>query len=343
MIHIVRSFIILAAGLALLFSALPARAEPDKVFDTFTVYWENDFFAGTDRDYTNGVRLTLSTPYRKEGKSARLPEWSDAFFNRLPFVHGPESQRAVSLSLGQNIYTPADIHQSGVIEDDRPYAGVTYLAAGFHSKKGNWRTSWELDAGMIGPLSFADKTQKFVHRTFNTPLAQGWTHQLHNELVVNAVCESQWRAIRRETGRGFNYDVIPHLAGAVGTALIYVSTGAEARIGWNLPADFGTCPIRAGCETNTADVAQLNDGQAGVHFFTAVDGRLVIRDIFLDGNTFRDSQSVEKKSFVASIMAGFALEHGRMKASYSYVFRTRQFTTQQHEQIFGAVNISWTY
>lgn len=343
MIHIVRSFIFLVAGLALLFSALPAEAEPERVFDTFTAYWENDFFAGTDRDYTNGVRLTLSTPYRKDGTSARLPGWSDAFFNWLPFVHDPESQRAVSLSLGQNIYTPADIHQTGVIADDRPYAGVTYLAAGFHGRKDDQRTSWELDAGMIGPLSLADKTQNFVHRAIDSPLARGWSHQLHNELVVDAVCESQWRVIRRETGRGFNYDVIPHLGGSFGNGQIYVNTGAEARIGWNLQNDFGTCPIRAGCETNTADIAQINDGRLGVHFFTAFDERWVVRDIFLDGNTFRDSQSVEKKPFVANIMAGFALDYGRLKASYSYILQTRQYKTQQHEQIYGAINISWTY
>jgi hypothetical protein len=330
--------------LALLFSALPAAAEPGKVFDTFTVYWENDIFTGTDRDYTNGTRFTLSTPYRRKGwTSARLPGWSDAFFNHLPFVHDPESSRAVSLSLGQNIYTPADIHQSGVIADDRPYAGVTYLAAGFHSRKDDQRTSWELDAGMIGPLSLADKTQNLVHRAIGTPLAQGWSHQLHNELVLDAVCESQWRVIRREVGHGFNYDVIPHLGGSVGNALIYISAGAEARIGWNLPADFGTCPIRAGCQTNTADVADVNEGLLGGHFFTALDERLVVRDIFLDGNTFRDSQSVKKKPFVANIMTGFAVDYGRLKASYSYILRTRQYTTQQHEQVYGAINVSWTY
>ncbi len=244
MIPVVRLSIILLVGLAFLFPATPADAEPEKFFDTFTVYWENDFFSGTDRDYTNGVRFTLSTPYKNDGKSAHLPDWSDAFFNHLPFVHGPESQRAVSLSLGQDIYTPANIHRSDAIPDDRPYAGITYFSAGFHSRKDDQRTSWELLAGMIGPLSFADKTQNFVHRAIDTPLAEGWSHQLHNELVINATIESQWRVIRRETGRGFNYDVIPHLGGSFGNAEIYINTGAEARIGWN--CRLISEPVRSG-------------------------------------------------------------------------------------------------
>jgi lipid A 3-O-deacylase len=90
-------------------------------------------------------------------------------------------------------------------------------------------------------------------------------------------------------------------------------------------------------------VQRKTDSRLGVHLFTAVDGRLVARDVFLDGNTFRNSQSVDKELFVADIMAGVALEYGKFKASYSYVLRTKQFKTQQNEQIFGTISLSWNY
>ena len=197
---------------------------------------------------------------------------------------------------------------SDVIIDDRPYAGITYLAVGFHGIKGNHRINWEIDVGMIGPLSFAEQTQKSVHRIVGSQLAQGWSHQLHNELGLEVIGESQWRAFHGENVRGFNYDLITHLGGRLGNVQIYANTGAEARIGWNLPGDFGTCPIRPGCETNGGDIKWNTDGLLGVHVFMAVDGRLVIRDIFLDGNTFGNSHSVDKEFFVADVMAGFALE-----------------------------------
>ena len=53
---------------------------------------------------------------------------------RMPFVNDPERQRTVSVSLGQNIYTPEDKERSDLILDDRPYAGITYLGLGLHSK-----------------------------------------------------------------------------------------------------------------------------------------------------------------------------------------------------------------
>jgi hypothetical protein len=46
---------ILCLLLFLLFSpAIWAEEKKNKSFDTFTLYWENDLFAGTDRNYTNG-------------------------------------------------------------------------------------------------------------------------------------------------------------------------------------------------------------------------------------------------------------------------------------------------
>jgi lipid A 3-O-deacylase len=333
----------LFAVVTLLLFAAPAAAESEKTFDTFTVYWENDFVVRTDRDYTNGLKFTWSTPYKTDSTSAHLPRWSHAAIDRLPFVSDPNTQRAVTLSLGQNIYTPSDIDRSDVIADDRTYAGIAYLAAGFHSIKDARRISWEIDVGMIGPYSYAEQSQNSIHRLIGSQQAQGWSHQLGNELALEAICESQWRAFHGENARGFSYDVISHLGARVGNVQIYVNTGAEARIGWNLPGDFGSCPIRPGCETNSGDMERKTDGRLGVHVFTAVDGRAVARDIFLDGNTFGKSQSVDKEPFVADIIAGIALEYGKFKMNYSYVLRTKQFKTQQNDQIFGTISLSWVY
>jgi hypothetical protein len=337
------SSITLSTLIVLLLWIRPAAAESEKTFDAFTAYWENDVFAGTDRYYTNGLKFTLSTPYKEDSTSFHLPRWSRPVMNLLPFVSDPSSLQAVSLSLGQNIYTPDDISRSDVNPDDRPYAGIAYLAAGFHGIKGNRMTSWEVDVGVVGPLSYAEQTQESIHRMTGSRQAQGWSHQLHNELALEVICESQWKAFHGEYVRGFNYDVIPHLGARVGNVQIYVNTGAEARIGWNLPGDFGSCPIRPGCETNSGDIRGKTEGLFGAHVFTAVDGRVVLRDIFLDGNTFGGSPSVEKEFFVADVMAGVAVEYGKFKMSYSYVLRTKQFKAQQNNQIFGTISLTRTF
>jgi len=314
-------------------------------FNTYTIYIENDSFANTDRDYTNGIKLTWSTPYQFDLKKFHLPEWSYPIINRLPFVNDSTKYRAVSFSIGQNIYTPEDITRRDLIENDRPYAGILYAAVGFHSRQGRRKDSWEFNIGIVGPHSYAEQAQNTVHDLIDTNEAEGWDNQLKDELTLGVVCERQWRLIESNSSRKFGYDLIPHLGARLGNVQIYANGGAEFRIGWNLANDFGTCPIRAGCEINSA--CRFNAGnpslgwrRKGIHLFFAIDSRAILRDIFLDGNTFKDSHSVDKEYFVADLIGGVGITLGRFKASYAYVYRTKQFKQQEKEQVFGTLTLS---
>jgi len=43
---------------------------------------------------------------KEKKEDGRLPGWSYPIINRLPFVKNPTAQRAISLSIGQLIFTP---------------------------------------------------------------------------------------------------------------------------------------------------------------------------------------------------------------------------------------------
>ena len=322
------------------------EATAGKIYDTFTVYWENDAFAGTDRNYTNGLRFTWSTPYTLDQHDPGLPRWSKPWLQLLP---GSEmgQRRAGSLSFGQSIYTPTDIGRAEPDPDDRPYAGYTYLAATFHQRTAALKTSWEFQFGVVGPLSLAEEFQGWNHDLLGNGRAQGWDRQLRNEPGVELICERHWLLLHAPGDRGLNFDLIPHLGGRLGNINTSVNLGGEIRLGWNLPQSFGTCPIRGGCESNSAfnDTAArpVGTGFGGVHFFVAGDGRAVIHDIFLDGNTWADSPSVEREVLVADLMAGIALRYGRVTATYSYVYRTKEFKTQANQQLYGALSIALIY
>jgi len=328
-------------------STIWAEEKKNKTFDTFTLYWENDLFADTDRDYTNGFKLTWSTPFLTNREESRLPGWSYPILNRLPFVNDPTSSRAISISLGQNIFTAENTDTKELLVSQRPYAGYLYLAFGFHSQKGKRKDTWEIALGVVGPNSLAEKTQNEVHDITGSDRVEGWDNQLENEPTLEVICESKWRLFDAELGRGFRYDVIPHLGGGVGNVAIYANAGAEFRFGWNLPENFGSCPIRPGCETRAAHGmptdSNYNPSRIGAHLFTAVNGMGVLHNIFLDGNTFRDSHDVDKKNFVGDLMAGFVISYHRYKFSYSYVYRTKEFKTQDDPQIFGSVQFSFSF
>jgi lipid A 3-O-deacylase len=316
---------------------------------SFSVYWENDSVTGTDQDYSNGLKLTWSRPYRKDPgrrRSLGLRDWS---FSHLPFLQNPYAQKATTFSLGQFIYTPKDTERSDLIIDDRPYAGYTFLGSGFISVTGRTRHFWEFDLGVVGPWSLAENTQNGFHDLIHTRRAEGWDHQLGNEIGMEAVYEVKWQYGSVLNSRELEADFIPHLGFQVGNITTAAKTGVEVRFGWSLPMDFGNCPIRSGCEAGLAMAPELDTpGPAahssnGFHLFAAVEGRAVLRNIFLDGNTFQSSHHVDKEIFVADLMGGIAVNYGRFKASYAMVLSTPEFKQRRDQHAYGTVNVSYAY
>ena len=74
--------------------------------------------------------------------------------------------------------------------------------------------------------------------------------------------------------------------------------------------------------------------------FAGVDGRWVLRNIFLDGNTFSDSHSVDKKPLVADFVAGIAITYDQFRVAFTHVMRTREFDSQAEADRFGSLSFS---
>jgi len=302
-------------------------------YGSFNFYLGNDVFAGTDRCFTGGLKLSWVSKNLKNYQKSPWLKW-------LPFVKKPEFLHSISISLGENVFTPDNIKLSDLSKEDRPYAGFLYLAIGIHSRSNLRLDTLEIDLGIIGPHSYAEQFQKSVHGLFNFIEPKGWHNQLKDEFALQAIYERKWKLFQSETHSGFSYDLIPHLGGGLGNVYIYAHTGAQARFGWNLPDDFGISLIRPGGDCN---VGYWSRGPFGIYAFAALDGKAVLRDIFLDGNTIRDSHSVDKNTLVADILLGIGMRVGRFNLSFSYVFWTKRFETESKRQIFGVFKISYSY
>jgi len=333
--------------------AFPAtvRAQTDtpREATTFTFYQENDIYAGTDRGYTNGIKFSwVSADLTEYRQNSHIPAWSYPLIDALPFVNQPGFQRNISLSIGQNMYTPEDIMEEELIEGDRPYAGLSYLGIGFISRSSSRMDTLEFDVGIVGPHSYAEKSQKTVHKWTNSDYPQGWDNQIEDEPFLNIYYERKVKLLRSANPESIGYDVIPHAGCALGNAYTAANAGAQVRWGWNLPNDFGTSLIRPGSDTNAPYDEQdprfyPEDRQFGIHAFAAVDGSAVLRNIVLDGNLFRRSYHVDKEPFVARVLFGVGTIIHRFKITYAYVFITREFETQDGTQAYGTITVSYTF
>lgn len=345
-----RSWPVIALIFLLLCLPLPSIAgdQNAREANTLTFYLENDTIFDTDRYYTNGMKISWISRDLSKYRDLVTSPLLHGIIERLPLINDPEDQRTLSVSFGQNMYTPEDKERTDLIVDDRPYAGITYLGLGLHSRNLNQMDTFELDVGIVGPHSYAEDCQGEFHKWIGVGIANGWEHQLHDEPIVNLYYERKWKTLQIRSSEGFGFDCIPHVGLALGNAYTGANLGGQVRFGWNIPNDFGTFLIRPGSDSSSP----LDDTdprffslfrRVGVHLFFGVDGKAVARDILLDGNTFRDSHSVDKEPFVADLIGGVGVIIHRIKITYSHVYRTKEFETQKDEQHFGAIAASFTF
>lgn len=304
-------------------------------FNRFNVFFENDLFSTTDSQYSSGEKFSLIY---------HVLNPSNPLYDLLYLDYGVTDEY-VSFSVVNQMYTPVDLRQEALIEDDRPYAGWTYLEYGVHkSSKTNLRSLY-LHVGMIGPASKTEEIQKIIHDVTNSTSPKGWDNQLENELGVNLKYVQKWRFLPDEVG-SFQSSFIPFVQADLGNVSIKATSGVSARFGWNIPKDFGVSTIDAGGEVGVLvldDCRNIRKGDWSFSFNLNGYGSVVARDIFLDGNTFRDSHSVDKENFVAYLGFGFTARYKNFVVDFIQTKSTPKFKQEESIHTVGTVVVSWLY
>lgn len=345
-----RIFVWMTMMLFLLVSVWTAKSQAQEKalpnLQTLQILFENDLFGDTDKYYTNAVQATwLSGDLKQYKDDVRLPEWTFPIIRTIPFSQRKDSIHNVGILFGQHIYTPADIQEYDLIENDRPYAGYLYAGLALHSKTDTILDTMEVTIGIVGPEAFAEFSQNTVHELRNIATAKGWDNQLHNEPTLQLSWQRKWRFYQGRIHTVIDHDLIGHAGLTVGNVRVAVNTGFEFRLGYRIPKDFGSDVIRTGAGVSTPALKASTDGKKpfGMHLFAGAQIEGVAHDIFLDGNTFESSPSVDKEKKVATLSGGLALNFGRYKFTYRHIYRTRQFTHQKQDQIIGSLTLTVSF
>jgi hypothetical protein len=312
----------------------------------FSFYLENDTFTDTDKYYTNAVKFSwLSRDLLAYENDKRFRPWVAKAISGLQFINDrddPDLRYNIALSIGQNLYTPEDTATTELIKNDRPYAAWLYGSMALHAKTRRVLDTFELSLGVIGPIAQGETSQNNIHDFINTERAEGWDNQLEDEPGVMLT----WLRTTRldpDPPKGFGFDLMYRYGATLGNIMTFANAGGEARFGYNPPADFGTSRIRPGGAI-AAPGKQPGKRDFGIYLFTDLDARLIGRNIFLDGNTFRDSHRVDKKYLVADLAAGISAYYGPLRFTYSYVYRSDEFDGQEGTgQFFGSVGLTYLY
>jgi len=339
-------FLCISIIFSIFFFSTSAWSKDPRELQTVQIFFENDLFGDTDKYYTNAVQITwLSKDLKRYKDDVRLPDWSIPVIHAIPFSGDNRSAHNVGVLLGQQIYTPSDIQTTALLKSERPYAGFLYGGLALHSKTDAVLDTLEIVLGVVGPDARAEFAQNTVHEARDIPTAKGWDNQLHDEPGVRFSWQRKWRMHSLTLWDVLDYDFISHTGLSLGNVKTAGNAGGEIRFGYNIPMDFGSDVIRAGAGVSAPINGGLKKGKSpwGMHLFASSQVEGVIRDIFLDGNTWEDSHSVDKKPFVADLSLGMAFNIDMFKLTYRHLFRTKQFDNQKQGHMIGSLTLTLSY
>jgi len=296
---------------------------------------ENDLFgSGDDQFYSHGTEISYFRP-------GEPPAWLATVARNLPFFELGETQ-AVQFSLGHKIYTPQDTQATELLPDDRPYAGWLFGNAELLSRFATTSSSQAsnlvgVTIGVVGPAALGEEIQNGWHDLIGVERSLGWDNQLRNEIGVNLNYSRRWQFFE-SAPMSTEFEVAPHLTASLGNVFTYAGVGMMFRWGRGLRNDYAPPNIRPGFPGIPFFRPSTKPGW---YLFAGAEGRAVARNIFLDGNTFVDSHSVDKKLLVADLQFGLAYQRGSVRVALSNVWRSPEFDGQPENTQFGSINLSF--
>lgn len=314
---------------------------------TVQVRLDNDLLGGRDEGYSNGAVFTLASANLDSfTDDACLPGFVRAVNRGLRWLQPRQAeQRNLVFDFGQAILTPGDNERSDPILDDRPYAAVLAGALSWQGRSGDRLESTMLLLGWVGPSARGEEVQRLVHKITDSRRFNGWRHQLRDEPVFQLQREWAVRGPASATAGSerAGWDTVLRWAGSLGTLHTGALAGAQWRWGSRLADDFGSVPTWAGSNGTAPSRLRMapREGWAG-HVFVGTDLRLVAHDLTLDGNTFRNSQSVDRKPLVAELSYGLVLNNGPWRFGVTRYHRSHEFSGQRHRPVFGSLTVSRT-
>jgi lipid A 3-O-deacylase len=303
--------------------------------EAFALYVENDTRKmggpGSDQSYSNGIKISYI--YAEN----RIPRWSRPVVHGLSFL-APDLEKAklnYAFSAGHQIYTPNNTQETALIKDDRPYAGWLYLGFMVCLRQDKVEHFLELNLGTLGPSALGQEIQNTTHGMIGEEKALGWSNSLNDEPAIQLFYQKRYKRSLSD-----QIDFIPSYGAALGNVKVSAQIGALVRLGINLPDDFGPSRPSAG-DSDPFVAPRQNEfnNRKSFYVFAGARGNWIARNIFLDGNSFRESPRVTKYPITFSTEFGMGAQFDRYSVVWRFVTKSPEFEEKRSFNSFASVSL----
>ena len=294
-----------------------------------SVVSENDFyfedFIRSDKYYTAGHYLSYTSK-----------ELDDSFLNKIKLFSyfSRHSFARLNVSLSQEIYTPANKSATKPSSDDMLYGAAVIVSFSSINRTKNFMEQLGIDMGLAGPLALGEQIQNSVHKLTDKNPSRGWDTQIKNEFLLNL----HYGMIYSVKLIDNVADILPQGQIFLGNAYTAISAGARLRIGYGIKNDFGIQKYKS-------KMSQVMvDNGLKIYALAGVNGSLVGRDIFIEGNTFKGVKShLNLERTLYEYVLGVAIGYKNISLSYLFTRGSKKFKEQDEFHSYGSLRLDMSF
>jgi len=299
---------------------------------------DNDSITGTDREYSSGVYLKFNSSSEVDvNKLEPLPIKYIASI--LPLYD--KTKKIWGVTLGQKMWTPTDIEIEEEVIRERPYSGLLFAEVHLNEYSSSTANKYHVMLGEVGPRSYAEPSQKLVHKLINSPTPQGWDQQIESKVVFTVGYEGQREIIREEDW--LNHDIDMAAIGRVNISNFQseVAVGTSLRWGTQLSDSFGAVSLQPG---KIIDPNAFSTSEQGYFGYLAFEGRYRHNDYTIEGARPKHLYDVDVQNLQSTLATGLVYYQASWGVALSFALNTKNYEQDiENFNSFASIEFIWRF
>jgi len=283
----------------------------------FRFHYDNDYFSGTDKNYTQGYSFELVTSFLEKNPANYF------------FLTPKNSEIRYGLAIEHIGFTAPDIGSPKIQFGERPFSAAIMLKSFVITidTLAKSRLSSSLSLGLIGPGAFGEEMQEGIHKITGNTIPLGWKNQIKNDVVINYEIAYEKQLLRA----GDYVSLQSNSTARIGTLFTNASLGLNTNIGL----------------INSAFSADKRKSKFQLYGYSQVLGNIIGHDATLQGGVFNNDSpytipSVEITRLTGQFNYGFILKTRTLYFEYSRTVLTREFDSGSPTK-WGGIRIGFTF
>jgi hypothetical protein len=288
----------------------------------FSFIFYNDYFAGTDEHFTNGMALNwMQDVVRSDNNSSKYT--------------------TSGLSISQILLTPANTQLQTPQYNDIPYAAHLSLSAYLFQWSAREFYEYRLEIGVLGKEAGGELVQNSFHRMIGNKTLKGWNTQLGTQYTLNALWKYGTISWQKKISRGIEMDWFHQAGFELGNFITDIFGSTMFRFGQNYNKNFNVHYPYLKEEGAFLKRSTKHKG-FGWAVSSGINGQFLAYSCIID-KAQNAGYALDNNYFNASLYTGLEIYYQAHKFTFFYQSQSPYSFKQNSFDTFGGFSYSYLF